>query len=439
MTHASNNSSDVRHDLTHDQDGPLPRGKRQRQRAKADRGLPPDKDLRDLASEYLKVQAKHWPKLVEAGLLPTIDDAVIDAMVEDFKLRHRTGQVDPEPLQRLLKHCPKLAGDYNRYSCDNSSPKSIVDQMVNSLDKSHQEDRFIPWQYIFADYSVSGLNPSRQGYSSYKAVLQDQTQFIETTYIDDFTRASRDEVEWWRLAYLLRRLQKRMIGAADGFDLSSPNWDMTISIYGLLSRLFIKGLREKVKRGIRGTARRGGCLGKLSLGFTRTVRRDIEGRSVRDKDGVPEYVPCIDPATRDARRLLYELFVEKCWSVCRITKHFNALKVEGWEGWTDGGIRKLLWSPSAIGVFVWDKTRREYDHEEEKWVVLPNPRKEWVVFCDPKLAIVPIELWKAARKKLAAIRRKWPLTGRKMSRNQKSPRRCSAGRSSVAPAGGRSC
>jgi len=57
-------------------------------------------------------------------------------------------------------------------------------------------------------------------------VLRDKNHFIETTYIDDFTRASRDEIEWWRLAQLSRRLQKRMIGASDGFDLSSPNWDM---------------------------------------------------------------------------------------------------------------------------------------------------------------------------------------------------------------------
>jgi hypothetical protein len=49
---------------------------------------------------------------------------------------------------------------------------------------------------------------------------------------------------------------------------------MMISLYGLLSRLFIKGLRERVIRGMRGAARRGGCLGKLSLGFTRRARRD---------------------------------------------------------------------------------------------------------------------------------------------------------------------
>jgi hypothetical protein len=52
---------------------------------------------------------------------------------------------------------------YMRYSCDNSSPVSIIDQMVNCLDKARQEDRFIPWAYVFCDYSVSGLDASRRG------------------------------------------------------------------------------------------------------------------------------------------------------------------------------------------------------------------------------------------------------------------------------------
>jgi hypothetical protein len=188
-------------------DQPLPRPKRQRRRAKADRGLPPDQELARLATEYLRVQHKHWPKLVKAGLLADIKDDVVAEMVEDFKHRHRSGQLDLARLRAFQEHCAKLAGNYNRYSCDNSSPKSIIDQMVNGLDKARQEGRFVPWQYVFADYSVSGLNPSRQGYSSYKALLDDRNHLIETTYIDDFTRASRDEIEWWRLAYLSRRLR----------------------------------------------------------------------------------------------------------------------------------------------------------------------------------------------------------------------------------------
>lgn len=94
--------------------------------------------------------------------------------------------------------------------------------------------------------------------------------------------------------------------------------------------------------------------------------------------------------------------------------------MDGWDGWSGTAVRKLLWSPTAIGVFVWNKTRREYDWEQEKTVKIRNPHSEWEVRYDRKLAIVPMERWRAARRKLAAMRRASPLTGRKPSRNQVS-------------------
>jgi hypothetical protein len=83
-------------------DAPLPRSERKPRRDKADRGLPPDTELADLASEYLRVQTKRWPKLLKAGLLPASDDRVIAQMVVDFKDRHRGGEVDAEALRPLI-------------------------------------------------------------------------------------------------------------------------------------------------------------------------------------------------------------------------------------------------------------------------------------------------------------------------------------------------
>lgn len=144
-------------------------------------GSPPDEELAKLAVAYCERQRKRWPKLVEAGLLAKPTDPVIRRMVEDFKTLHRTGRVDVEGVRTFVK-CAKLAGSYSRFSCDNSDPTSALDQMINGLDKGRQEDRFIPWAYVFCDYSVTGLDPSRQGYSSYKSVLDDENHFIETTY-----------------------------------------------------------------------------------------------------------------------------------------------------------------------------------------------------------------------------------------------------------------
>jgi site-specific DNA recombinase len=402
-------------------DKPLPRPKRRPRRARTDRGLPPDEELGRLAEAYLERQRKHWPEIADAGLVPPASDDVVRQMVEDFKARHRTGKADPLPLRVFLKFAPKLGGSYNRFSSDaNSSPLSIIDQLVNALDKARAENRFIPWSYVFCDYSVTGLDSSRQGYSSYKAILGNENHLIETTYIDDFTRASRDELEWWKLASLSKRLKKRMIGASDGFDVNTPDWDVRITIYGLVSRLFIKGIREKSRRGMKGAARRGTCLGKLPLGFTRQVCRDANGEIVRRPDGRPRHKPCIDPQTQPYRAEMFDLFVNKGWSPYQIARHFNNLRVDGSNGWTGSSIKNLLAGIDAIGTFVWNRQRREYDYDQEKYVTVNNPRSDWEIYKDPSLALVPNELWRAAWLKLLRIRKAHPLTGKKPSRNQKS-------------------
>lgn len=399
---------------------PLSRSPRRPRRAKADRGLPADEELSRLAKAFLERQRKHWPQMATAGLFPEPTAEVLAQMVADFKHRHRAGSIDINTVRPFTKFGVKLGGNYDRYSCTSNSPTSVLDQMVNALDKAQNERRLIPWLYVFADYAVTGLDATRQGYSAYKKVLDDPEQLIETTYIDDFTRASRDALEWWKLAALSKRLNKRMIGASDGFDLSSPDCDIRITIYGLLSRLFIKGLREKVKRGMAGAARRGTCLGKLRLGFTRRVHCDEQGNIVQDAHGKPIYERCIDPETRESRLLVFQLFVEQNLSLYKITREFNRRKIDGWNGWTEAALKQLLWCPDAIGVFIWNRTRREFDYEQDKWLVLANPHTDWEVRYEPKLAIVPTELWRVARRKLATMRRKNSRTGKKISRNQTS-------------------
>jgi hypothetical protein len=159
----------------------------------------------------------------------------------------------PGIAEAFFKYCTKFGGNYDRFSCDNSSPTSINDQLVNALAKAKLENLFIPWVFTYADFSVSGLDSSRRGYSSYKEVLRDHSNLV-CTFIDDFTRASRDEIEWWKLAFFHKRLKKGMKGASDGFDLECSDWDVKITIAALVSRLFIRGLQQKVKRGMKGGA-----------------------------------------------------------------------------------------------------------------------------------------------------------------------------------------
>lgn len=118
--------------------------------------------------------------------------------------------------------------------------------------------------------------------------------------------------------------------------------------------------------------------------------------------------------------LLFKLFVERKWTGHRIAKHFNKLKVDGSDSWNETGIKKMLRNEAYIGVFIWNRTRREFDYEQKKWVVVRNPQSEWEVHIDRKLAIVSSKVWKAARRRLRQMRRNSPLTGKKRSRNQNS-------------------
>ncbi len=395
-----------------------PRAQRKRKRSSADRGLASDADLASLARAYLETQHFLWPALVKQGILPAIKEDVIQQMVASYKECHQGKRLDAAAvMHRHDSVRNKLAAAYARYSCENSSPMSNVDQMGNCLHKAHAEGRFIPWEFIFTDYSVSGLDSGRRGYLNCKALINDPDKPIDTVYIDDFSRASRDSLEWWKLGWFCKRRGLRMIGASDGFDLSSPNWDIWITIYGLLCRLFIRSLQEKVGRGMKGAARRRTCLGKPPMGLTRKLMRDASGNPMVRPSGKPLFSWAIDPVSRQFVELLFELFVDRRMSAYAIAKLFNQQKVDGTDTWSESTIKGMLWNPAYIGVFIWNRTRREFDYDDEKWVTINNPRKEWIVTYDSSMAIIPLKKWCAARKLLAQTKRK-PASHQPVSRNQ---------------------
>ena len=212
---------------------------------------------------------------------------------------------------------------------------------------------------MFCDYSVSGLDASRQGYALCKTVLSDPKHLIETIYIDDFTWASRDEIEWWRSGRPAKQCKKRLIGASDGLISPTHNSDYADHDVRLgLAALYQGAFARKFAVD---------CAVLLAVGPCGEDRHsDSPGRSDRDKDGNVVYrpdgrtrhEPCIDPNTQKYRVLMFELFSAKKWSPYQIARHFNDLKVDGWDGWTESGVKKLLVGLDRWG-FIWNRTNRE--------------------------------------------------------------------------------
>lgn len=103
---------------------------------------------------------------------------------------------------------------------------------------------------------------------------------LDTLYFDDFGRATRSGIESYRLAKLMERLRMRLIGVSDGFDLVSPAAEIRVAAAGMFNSWFIRQLREKVIRGMKGAARRGTSTGKPRFGYRLVPMRDADGQVV---------------------------------------------------------------------------------------------------------------------------------------------------------------
>src|SRR5690606_19370652 len=126
------------------------------------RGLPDEQALLDLAQTYLELQHLHWPQLASKGVLPEVTPVAIEAAAEDF--RRRFIQAEAPPVDPACLPGGLIGAAYLRYSCDNSNPRSLAQQLRNVLNKARQEAHFIPWAYVFADAAVTGTVASRRGY-----------------------------------------------------------------------------------------------------------------------------------------------------------------------------------------------------------------------------------------------------------------------------------
>lgn len=190
---------------------PRPRG----HRARDDRGLPDHDALIDLAKTYLETQHRLWPELVAIGVLPPLKEEATISLADSFRRRFLAGQIDLTPLPDTCPHWDDLGSEYLRYSCDNSNPRSLPQQLQLGLERAKRDKVFIPWECVCADAAVTGTVAARRGYQMAKALIQNESK-VKRLYIDEIGRASRDAIESLRLGKLIERCEKRLIGVSDG-------------------------------------------------------------------------------------------------------------------------------------------------------------------------------------------------------------------------------
>lgn len=231
------------------------------------RGLPDEQTLREMAELYLEFQTKAWPKLARKGVFPAKSAASVSRTAAEFSARFCDQNWKPVLPEMLRGSGIEVAEVYLRYSCDNSNPRSLPQQLKNCLKSAEAEDLFVPWELVFADAAVTGTDANRRGYEMAKATISTKTDVASVLVIDELGRASRDMLESLKLGRLVEESSRRLIGATDGFDSMKPQSKMMLTIFAMLHELFVDQLRAKVQRGMHDAFERGKNIRPAAFGY----------------------------------------------------------------------------------------------------------------------------------------------------------------------------
>lgn len=391
-------------ELSHHDNLPSGRSARPSPRKKADKGLPDEAALRDLARTYIELQRRLWPELTRTKFLPARSEKSIATLADQFRERFLGDGVPRFEAPPDAGWWKQLGAAYLRYSCENSNPRSLDQQLKNVLERAARDGVFIPWEYVFADAAVSGTTAARRGYQMAKAAVELDDGGPHVFYVDEIGRASRDAIEALRLGRLIEVRKKRMVGVTDGFDSDGTYSKIMLQVFAMLQAWFVDQLRSKVLRGMADGFARGKNLGKPALGYKLAPMTDTDGRPVTDDGGEPVMVKVIDEGEAEHVREAFRLFAVEHWSKGRIARWFNSERIGGMTSWDGSLIRQLLRRETYFGVEYYGMTYRVVDPDTGDITIVRRPQKEWKRRDVPHLRIVPPDLEAKAKERLKACR-----------------------------------
>lgn len=393
-----------------------------RQERSLRRGCPTFEEFESLARTYLNEQIQLWPEAVAAGVLPAkITEEVVQKMASEAYDRFVANEIPELPPQLPKKLRDGLACLYNRYSDDNSNPRSLNQQMVLGLQAAKREGYFAPWELCFFDAAVSGTHPFRRGYQSVQSLLRENPLKVKLLVIDEISRANRNQIQTLLLMQTIKQSKVRMIGASDGFDSDSPNSQLVVSLLSTLAEQDSETKKARVVRGMRDAYKLGKPLSKPGFGYKLTPELNANGSLIINAKGkAVQQIVIVEKEAEQVRRI-FKLFVEQGKSLRQIAEVLNAEKVGGKESWSAKTIDNILRRSMYVGKESWNTTSKVV----KEWIVTSEakPEEDWLKRDMPHLRIVDDVTWAKAQKRLDDIREAYA----------KNPRKRKVERSDVQP------
>ncbi len=385
------------------------------------RGLADREAIESLAQTYVEEQSKHWPELAGSGLVPAANAQQLAAMAVPFDRAYVSGNL-PIFDNTSLPDGVAVGAAYMRYSDANSNPRSLNQQLVNILRGAARDRMFVPWEYVFADAAKTGTNGHRRGYQLVKQLISRVTYPINTVYIDELGRASRDQIESLNLGRLIESTGKRLVGVTDGFDSSNAMSKMMLSMFAMLHELFVDQLREKVDRGMKDAFKQGKPLYQPGYGYSLVPILGEDGNPVLTGDGkIIQQIVINEEEAAQVRRI-FSLFIKEKQSPQRISRLLNREQVAN-RSWTGTQVRMMLSRPMYDGREPWGKTTKQVDPDTGEVKTLKLSEDKWQWRAMPHLRIIDADQWLAAQARLSDLSRAYDVKDKSVSRGEANPKR----------------
>jgi site-specific DNA recombinase len=282
---------------------------------------------------------------------------------------------------------------YARYSSENQRDASIADQL--RVCRAFAERQGWTIEHAYSDHAVSGATLLRAGFQALmQSALNHRFDIVVAESLDRFSRDQEDT------AGLFKRLTfagVRIVTLSEG-DIGH----LHVGFKGTMNALYLKDLREKTHRGMRGRVEGGHSGGGLCYGY----------RVVPVPEGQPRGQREIHPEEARIVHRIFESFIAGV-SPKAIAKTLNAERIPG--------PRDTAWSPSTIhghasrgtgilhnelyiGRMVWNRQRYIKHPDTGKRLARINPPAEWVTTEVPELRIIDDLLWQAVKARQSASR-----------------------------------
>lgn len=295
---------------------------------------------------------------------------------------------------------------YVRFSSEKQDARSADDQIRRCRAFATEHG----WNVVkvYKDEGLSGRSLDRPAFQAMLAeAKRGKRSAFRAVLVDDPSRLGRDLGLTWRTIFEdLAAAGIALWDVSSGQSSQGANARLVFGVQGLIADAYLETLRKQTHRGLEGRALEGFSAGGRCFGYS-TINEP-------------------DPADPERPRKLYVVNEEEARIVRRIFADYaagaslpsivDALNGAGTAAPDDGHSKKNArgWSRSLLhsmlrnerysGKIVWNKREWFKDPVTRRRRYRERPKKEWVTFEDPKLAIVDPATWEKvqARHKVQA-------------------------------------